>query len=85
MLASHHGHAASIELLLERGADPELCNDRGQTPLAGAAFKGLTEIMTVLLDHGAAVDGPDPDGRTPLMFAAMVDPLEAGWPPLTRG
>ncbi len=47
--------------------------DRGQTPLAGAAFKGDAEIAWLLLDHGAAPDGAGPDGKTPLMFAAMFD------------
>ncbi|GLX03404.1 hypothetical protein Misp03_03310 [Microbispora sp. NBRC 16548] len=39
MLAAYHGHAATVRALGERGADPDLANDRGQTPLAGAVFK----------------------------------------------
>ena len=38
------------------GADPQLCNDRGQTPQAGAAFKGALDAVGVLLDHGATVE-----------------------------
>ena len=30
-------------------------------------------MTRLLLDHGAQVDGPSPDGRTPLMFAAMFN------------
>ena len=62
--------------LLEHGADPERTNDRGQTPLAGAAFKGDLTLARLLLDHGARVDGAGPDGKTALMFAAMFDRLE---------
>ena len=40
MLACCHGHLETARVLLEHGADPELLNDAGQTPLAGAAFKG---------------------------------------------
>jgi hypothetical protein len=64
---------------------PEQRNDRGQSPLAGAAFKGDVHIAMLLLDHGAAVDGAGPDGRTPLMFAAMFDRLEAVELLLQRG
>src|SRR5690554_2316931 len=44
MLAAYHGHAELVSVLLRHGADTELVNDRGQTPLAGAAFKGHTEV-----------------------------------------
>ncbi|HZI02997.1 MAG TPA: ankyrin repeat domain-containing protein, partial [Archangium sp.] len=40
MLASYLGQEGAARVLLERGADPERTNDRGQTPLAGVAFKG---------------------------------------------
>jgi len=36
MLASYHGHLDTARLLLDFGADPALCNDQGQAPLAGA-------------------------------------------------
>jgi len=65
-----------VSLLLGRGADPELPNGRGQTPLAGVAFKGDIESARLLIDAGARVDAAGPDGRTPLMYAAMFDRLE---------
>lgn len=42
MLAAYHGHAEAVTALVGRGADPDRANDRGQTPLAGAVFKGRT-------------------------------------------
>lgn len=77
MLASYNGHAELTRLLLTHGADPELANLRNQTPLAGAAFKGFTDIAQILIDQGAAeVNAVTPDGKTPLMFAAMFNQIE---------
>jgi ankyrin repeat protein len=47
MLASYHGHAPLVRLLLQHGADPNTLNDRGQSPLAGAVFKGEKEVVEV--------------------------------------
>ena len=40
MLACYHGHLDTARVLLEAGADPNVPNDQGQTPLAGVAYKG---------------------------------------------
>jgi len=69
MLASYHGHADAVRVLLEHKADPDMRNDNGQTPIAGAAFKGFRPVIEVLLEHGADVEGASPDGRTALMVA----------------
>lgn len=47
MLASYHGHAPLVKLLIQHGADPNKVNDRGQTPLAGAVFKGESDVIEV--------------------------------------
>jgi ankyrin repeat protein len=47
MLAAYHGHAPLVELLLQHGADPHRVNDRGQSPLAGAVFKGEERVIEV--------------------------------------
>jgi ankyrin repeat protein len=47
MLAAYHGHAPLVRLLIQHGADPNKVNDRGQTPLAGAVFKGESEVVEV--------------------------------------
>ena len=57
-------------------ADPELRNDNGQNPLAGAAFKDNLAMVRLLLESGAEIDGSSPDGKTALMFAAMFDHAE---------
>lgn len=42
------------------GPDPNQLNGKGQSPLAGAVFKGYDEVARVLVEHGA-----DPLGGTP--------------------
>lgn len=59
MLAAYHGHAEAVRALLERGAEADRVNDRGQTPLAGAVFKGEDAVVRVLLDAA------DPSAGTP--------------------
>ncbi len=65
MLAAYHGHAETTGALAGSGADVDRLNDRGQSPLAGAVFKGEDAVVRVLLEHGA-----DPDAGTPTARAA---------------
>lgn len=73
MLANYHGHLNVAEDLLERGVDPRMRNDMGQSPLEGAACKGDAPMVRLLLKHGANVEEASPDGRTALMKAAMFN------------
>ncbi len=63
MLAAYYGHPALVGGLAERGADVNRVNDRGQSPLAGAIFKGEGEVATALLAHGADPDAGHPTAR----------------------
>jgi len=65
MLASYHGQADTVTALIARGADVDLRNDRDQSPLAGAVFKGNDEVVGILLAAGA-----NPDAGTPTARAA---------------
>jgi hypothetical protein len=60
MLAAYHGHAETVAMLARRGGDVDRLNDRGQSPLAGAVFKGERPVVDVLLAAGA-----DPGAGTP--------------------
>ena len=46
------GDSAVIELLLERGAEVNAKDDRGQTPRSIAAHKGHTDAVVILKLHG---------------------------------
>src|SRR5258708_27134739 len=48
MLASYNGEVETTRMLLEHGADADRRNDRGPTPLRGAAFHGHEEIGALL-------------------------------------
>ena len=60
------------ELLLNYGADPDIRDGDGYTPLLNLA-SGLHEsvdLVAVLLDHGADLGAVDYHGRTPLFHVA---------------
>ena len=68
--------------LVARGADVERANLRGQTPLAGAVFKGEAEVVEALVAGGADPDAGVPTAReTAAMFgsdlAALLPPPRA--------
>jgi ankyrin repeat protein len=63
MLGAYHGHAAVVAGLAERGADVNRLNDRGQSPLAGAVFKGEDDVVATLLANGADPDAGSPSAR----------------------
>jgi hypothetical protein len=73
LLAAYYGQAGAVSLLLARGADPNQTDAKGQTPLAGVAFKGLIDIASLLVAAGARVDASSADGRTPLGMAAAFN------------
>ena len=49
-----HGNAETVRVLIEKGADVNAINDRGQSPIAGAVFKGYDEVVKVLVEEGRA-------------------------------
>ena len=63
-------HKNVIQLLLARGADPDLGNQSGWTPLHEAAWSGNRDVMQLLLDRGANPNGAAKGGLTPLHIAA---------------
>lgn len=69
MLAAYHGHAETVTMLLDRGADVDRRNARDQSPVAGALFKGEDAVVRALVAAGADLDAGTPTGRaTALMF-----------------
>jgi ankyrin repeat protein len=76
MLAAYHGHAETVQLILEHGAEANSANDRGQTPLAGAAFKGYADVARILLDAGADPDAGTPSARAAAQMFARTEILD---------
>jgi ankyrin repeat protein len=75
MLAAYHGHAGTVAALLERGADTNRLNDRGQSPVAGAIFKGEDEVVHLLVGAGADLDAGSPSARETAVMFDRVDLL----------
>jgi ankyrin repeat protein len=63
MLAAYHGHAETVTMLVARGADVDRLNDRQQSPIAGALFKGEDAVVAVLRAAGADLDHGTPTAR----------------------
>jgi ankyrin repeat protein len=60
LTAANHGQAASVEALLQNGADPCKCTDTGWSPLSIAAYKGHDDVVRILLEEGAPTEEADP-------------------------
>jgi ankyrin repeat protein len=60
---SPKANVETVKLLLDLGLDPNAANNDGRTPLMGAALKGRSEVVQVLVDHGARLDQRDKGSR----------------------
>ena len=49
----------AVKMLLDLGLDPNAQADTGRTALHGAAHKGRTDVIQLLVDHGAKLDVRD--------------------------
>ena len=58
-----------VTLLLDRGADVNVRNRKGKTPLRLAIESGNRELVQLFLQRRAQVDSKAKDGQTPLMVA----------------
>jgi ankyrin repeat protein len=71
--AAAQGHTDVVTLLLAKGAKAQIWDDK-KVPLLYNVCRHSThsaEIAKLLLKHGAFVDTPNPQGRSPLYVAAM--------------
>jgi ankyrin repeat protein len=71
------GDAETVRLLLDAGADPRRYRDgdgrRVAVLLEALVAKAPTELIELLLSHGADVTAPGPDGRSPYRLATALD------------
>lgn len=76
MLAAYHGHAETVAALISRGADADRLNDRGQSPLAGALFKGENDVCLLLINADADLDAGSPTARETATMFGRTDLLD---------
>ena len=62
----------AVQLCLELGLDVNAANEMGLGAVHGAANRGSDDIIALLARHGARLDVPDKQGRTPLVWAEGV-------------
>lgn len=67
--AARLGLAEMARLLIDNGADLNIRNDEGFTPLHWAAGEGQKELVVILIVHGADVNARNKRGWTPLRWA----------------
>ncbi len=60
-----------LKFLLDAGADVNVSNQSGSTPLHYAAFLGELECATLLQQAGANLGARNSDGKTPAQWAAF--------------
>uniref|UniRef100_A0A4W5NKZ6 Ankyrin repeat and SOCS box containing 2 n=1 Tax=Hucho hucho TaxID=62062 RepID=A0A4W5NKZ6_9TELE len=76
ILAVGRERVACVEVLLEKGADPELATKERETPLYKACERENAEIVAMLLNHGAVVNKHCIQGWTALQEAVSRNSVE---------
>ena len=62
----------AVQLCLDQGLDVNAVNDMGLQAVHGAANRGSDDIIELLARHGADLNRPDKEGRTPYVWAQGV-------------
>ena len=83
-LAAQYGHLPHLEFLLENGADPNIRDARGLTPLMLAILHRQTGPVRPLLDGGANPNIGDNDGFAPI-YRAMEGKMDEAVRTLAEG
>ena len=67
--ATYLGNKHLMKILLDHGADVNLCDSAGYAPLMVAALRGDASLARYLISRGASLSDTTHDGRTPLDLA----------------
>ena len=76
ILASRFGLTDVVARLLKGGANPNIADDWGGTPLSASSEGGYNDITLLLLNAGADVNSQGAGGQTPLMMACIYGRTE---------
>ena len=72
ILAVKNENQYIAELLLEKGADPNISLNSGESPLHFGAKKNNSQICRILLEKGADPNTRNKRGETPLITAVQL-------------
>jgi hypothetical protein len=65
--------------LIKAGADVNLADDTGATPIIIAAEEGNSTIVALLIQAGADVNQEDEEGMKPIDLALRYTTEDGGW------
>jgi ankyrin repeat protein len=68
--SAYAGNLEEVKVLVAKGVDVDLRDQKKRTPLILAAHNGHTPIVEFLLDSGADVNAEDGDDKTALLYAS---------------
>ena len=71
--AGLYGCERLVQLLLERGANPNKASLSGNTPLLRAVWYGRAEVVQILLEHGADPNKGGPHHGCQIAIARFLD------------
>ena len=74
--ASYKGFDEVVHLLLDYGADPDIYDANGTTPLIYASQFSHTEVVKLLLEYGADISYTDPNHLSALDYAKKLELTE---------
>ena len=77
MWAAYQGDALSVDILLKHGANVNVKDDVGLTPLHWAVVRGNRVCIRRLFEHGAEIGAKDNEGRTARDMAVELKSLGA--------
>jgi ankyrin repeat protein len=67
-IAAYEGKMGTVRDAIESGSDVNVTDpEKSLTALHMAAYNGHSEIVKLLIDHGATIDCRDAEGKTPLI------------------
>jgi len=69
--AAQNGKLEAVQQLLDKGANVNVRNGDGQSPLFLAAREGYADVVVLLVGRGASLESVTAMGNTPLMRAAI--------------
>jgi len=69
LIAAQFGHMQDVLALIEAGADINMCNHNGSTPLHMSAQNGHDGVVKALIASNVDINKTDDIGWTPLLLA----------------
>ena len=76
IVACEDGNINEVNDMIANGANIDMTNNDGKTPLSIASQNGHLEIVEVLIASGGLVNKADNEGETPLHIASQNGDLE---------